>query len=174
VSVNVAARQLKRSGFSSEVGDVLDHTGLQAERLVLEISESTVMDDALSAAGILHDLKGLGVGLSLDDFGTGSTSLSQLGRIPLDGLKIDRLFVQGLGRESHDAIVVQAMLSLAHALGLSVVAEGVETEAQRKVLQELECDLVQGFLISRPLLPSSVTDYLNERALAGRRLASFR
>jgi diguanylate cyclase (GGDEF)-like protein len=166
VSVNVAARQLRRSGFAGDVADVLDQTGLQPHNLVLEISESTVMDDTLSAAGILRDLKGLGVGLSLDDFGTGSTSLSQLGRFPLDVLKIDQLFVQGLGKDPHDAIVVQAMVSLAHALGLSVIAEGVETEDQLKILENVECDLVQGFLISRPLPPSSMPGYMNVRTLA--------
>ncbi len=161
VSVNVSARQLKRPGFPTEVRDVLDRTGLEPERLVLEISEGTVMDDALTSAAILHDLKGLGVRLSLDDFGTGSTSLSQFGRLPLDILKIDRLFVRGLGRGSEDTIVVQAMLSLAHAFGLTVVAEGVETEGQMKILENLECDLVQGFLISEPLPVQSVPEFMN-------------
>ena len=166
VSVNVSARQLRRPGFSSEVEDVLERTGLEPDRLMLEISESTVMDDALHAAGVLHELKRLGVSLSLDDFGTGSTSLSQFGRFPLDVLKIDRLFVQGLGRDPEGAIIVQAMVSLAHALGLSVVAEGVETEGQMKSLQNLECDLVQGFLISQPLRISSVPDFMNARQQA--------
>jgi diguanylate cyclase (GGDEF)-like protein/PAS domain S-box-containing protein len=163
VSVNVSARQLKRPGFSSEVGDVLERTGLEPDRLILEISEGTVMDDAFTAAAILHDLKGLGVSLSLDDFGTGSTSLSQFGRFPLDVLKIDRLFIRGLGRGSEDTIIVQAMLSLAHALGLTVVAEGVETEGQMKILEGLECDLVQGFLISQPLPNMSVTEFMGVR-----------
>ena len=166
VSVNVSARQLKRPGFSSEVGDILERTGLESERLVLEISEGTVMDDALTAAAILHDLKGLGVSLSLDDFGTGSTSLSQFGRFPLDILKIDRLFIRGLGRESEDTIIVQAMLSLAHAFGLMVVAEGVETDGQMKILESLECDLVQGFLISQPLPTASLPELMNVRSRA--------
>jgi diguanylate cyclase (GGDEF)-like protein/PAS domain S-box-containing protein len=166
VSVNVSARQLRRPGFSSEVGEVLERTGLEPDRLALEISEGTVMDDALTAAAILHDLKGLGVSLSLDDFGTGSTSLSQFGRFPLDVLKIDRLFIRGLGRGSEDTIIVQAMLSLAHALGLTVVAEGVETEGQMKILENLECDLVQGFLISQPLPIQSVPEFMNVRRRA--------
>jgi EAL domain-containing protein (putative c-di-GMP-specific phosphodiesterase class I) len=116
VAVNVSARQLKRPGFSSEVREVLERTGLESDRLVLEISEGTVMEDALTAAGVLRDLKGLGIELSLDDFGTGSTSLSQLRRFPLDTLKIDRLFVQGLGRDPEDAVIVQAMMSLATPL----------------------------------------------------------
>jgi diguanylate cyclase (GGDEF)-like protein/PAS domain S-box-containing protein len=160
VAVNVAARQLKRPGFTSEVADILDRTGLRPERLVLEISESTVMNDVPGSTGVLRDLKGLGVSLSLDDFGAGSTSLSQLGRIPLDVLKIDRLFVQGLGREHDAAIIVQVMLSLAQALGLLVVAEGVETPAQLAVLQDLDCDLIQGFLIARPLPPASATEFI--------------
>jgi diguanylate cyclase (GGDEF)-like protein/PAS domain S-box-containing protein len=116
VAVNVSARQLKRPGFSSEVREVLERTGLESDRLVLEISEGTVKEDALTAAGVLRDLKGLGIELSLDDFGTGSTSLSQLRRFPLDTLKIDRLFVQGLGRDPEDAVIVQAMMSLATPL----------------------------------------------------------
>jgi diguanylate cyclase (GGDEF)-like protein/PAS domain S-box-containing protein len=163
VSVNVSARQLKRPGFSREVEDVLDRTGLDRDRLMLEISEGTVMDDAFNAGGILHDLKRLGISLSLDDFGTGSTSLSQFGRFPLDVLKIDRLFIRGLGRGSEDAIIVQAMLSLAHALGLTVIAEGVETESQIKILESLECDLVQGFLISRPLPVASLSEFMSVR-----------
>ncbi len=163
ISVNVSARQLKRSGFANEVEDALERTGLEPDRLMLEISESTVMDDALNAAGILHDLKRLGLSLSLDDFGTGSTSLSQFGRFPLDVLKIDRLFVRGLGKGSQGAIIVQAMLSLAHALGLTVVAEGVETEGQIKILESLQCDLVQGFLISEPMPIASVSEFMNVR-----------
>lgn len=165
VSVNLAARQLGRPGFAEEVEDVLDRTGLQPGRLVLEISEGTVMDDTMKSAGILRDLKALGVGLSLDDFGTGSTSLSQLGRFPLDVLKIDRLFVQDLGRDPQDVIVVQAMVGLAHALGLSVVAEGVETDRQLEILGNMDCDLAQGFLVSRPLPPASITAYMQTRTL---------
>jgi diguanylate cyclase (GGDEF)-like protein/PAS domain S-box-containing protein len=166
VAVNVAARQLKRPGFPSEVAEVLDRTGLPPDRLVLEISESTVMNDGFGSAATLRDLKGRGVGLSLDDFGAGSTSLSQLGRIPLDVLKIDRLFVRGLGRDEQDDIIVQAMMSLAQALGLLVVAEGVETQMQLAALQNLGCDLIQGFLIARPLPLSSATELIANGSLA--------
>ena len=118
MAVNVAARQLRQPSLASEVEDVLGRTELTAEALILEISEQVVMDDVLGTVGMLHELKGLGVSLALDDFGTGSTSLSQLGRVPLDTLKIDRLFVQGLERDSEDAVIVGAMVSLARALGL--------------------------------------------------------
>ena len=118
------------------------------------------MQDVLSTISTLHDLKGLGVQLALDDFGSGSTSLSQLRRFPLDTLKIDRIFVDGLGRDSEDATIVGAMLSLAQALGLSAVAEGVETAGQLRVLDRLGCDLVQGFLMARPMPPESVPGLL--------------
>jgi diguanylate cyclase (GGDEF)-like protein/PAS domain S-box-containing protein len=160
VAVNVAARQLRRSGFAAEVADVLDRTGLAPDRLVLEISEDIVMDDPLTTAATLHELSILGVKLSLDDFGTGATSLSQLPRLPFDILKIGRLFIQDLHANAEDAIVVQAMISLAHALNRSVVAEGVELAEQMSVLERLGCDLVQGFLFSRPVPPESIPNVL--------------
>ncbi len=167
VAVNVSARQLKRPDFPTEVADTIERAGLEPARLILEISESVVMDDSLTAAASLHDLRGLGVMLSLDDFGTGSTALSQLRHFPLDIVKIDRLFVQGLGGAPEDTVIVQAMVSLAHALGMSVVAEGVETPSQRKTLQELGCDLMQGFLISRPMPGAHVPGFLNAASLLG-------
>ncbi len=167
VAVNVAARQLRQPSLASEVEDVLDRTELTAEGLILEISEQVVMDDVLGTVGMLHELKGLGVSLALDDFGTGSTSLSQLGRVPLDTLKIDRLFVQGLERDSEDAVIVGAMVSLARALGLSVVAEGVETAGQMRALEELGCDLMQGFLFARPVPAGRVPSLLAPTSWAG-------
>jgi diguanylate cyclase (GGDEF)-like protein/PAS domain S-box-containing protein len=161
VAVNVAARQLRRSGYAAEVADVLDRTSLAPDRLVQEINEDIVMDDPLTTAGTLHELKALGLKLSLDDFGTGATSLSQLPRLPFDVLKIDRLFIQDLPANADDAIVVQAMISLAHALNLSVVAEGVESSQQMSVLERLGCDLVQGFLFSRPIPPESIPAVLH-------------
>jgi diguanylate cyclase (GGDEF)-like protein/PAS domain S-box-containing protein len=160
VAVNVAARQLRRSGYAEEVADVLDRTGLPPDRLVQEISEDIVMDDPLTSAGTLHELRALGLKLSLDDFGTGATSLSQLPRLPFDVLKIDRLFIRDLQANAEDAIVVQAMISLAHALNLSVVAEGVESTQQMSVLERLGCDLVQGFLFSRPIPAESIPSVL--------------
>lgn len=156
VAVNVSARQLQRPSLTTEFGDVLDRTGLDAGCLSLEISESVVMEDPLAMTARLHDLRGLGIKLSLDDFGTGSTSLSQLRRFPLDVLKIDRIFVEGLGRDREDTVIVQAMLGMTKALGLSVVAEGVETEYQLSILRDLGCDLVQGFLYSKAVSPDSI------------------
>jgi EAL domain-containing protein (putative c-di-GMP-specific phosphodiesterase class I) len=116
----------------------------------MEISESVVMDEAGSTLEALQQLKSLGVGLSLDDFGTGSTALGQLKRIPLDTLKIDRVFVSGVDHEREDRVIVAAMISLAHALDLKVVAEGIERAGQLEVLRELGCDLGQGYLFARP------------------------
>ena len=109
------------------------------------------MEDAASALGVLRALKEIGVLLAIDDFGTGYSSLSYLQRFPLDILKVDRLFVEALGVNAEGEEIVSAVINLAHALGLEVVAEGVETSEQLQILRSLDCDLAQGFLFSRPL-----------------------
>jgi diguanylate cyclase (GGDEF)-like protein/PAS domain S-box-containing protein len=160
VSVNLAARQLRQSSLATEVDDVLRRTGLHPGRLILEISETVVMDDVMATTGALLEVRGLGVRLALDDFGTGTTSLSQLRRFPLDTLKIDRVFVDGLGLDPEDGVIVGATLGLAHALGLSVIAEGVETPGQVRALQRLGCDLAQGFHFARPLPAERVPSFI--------------
>jgi diguanylate cyclase (GGDEF)-like protein/PAS domain S-box-containing protein len=166
ISVNLAARQLRHPSLAAEVKDVLDRTSLPPDALILEISEEAVMQDVMGNIAMLHELKGLGVRLALDDFGTGSTALSQLGRFPLDILKIDRIFVDGVDTSSEDAVIVGAMTSLAEALGLLVVAEGVETASQMRALRTHGCDLVQGFLFSRPVPPASVPLLLSSTSWA--------
>jgi diguanylate cyclase (GGDEF)-like protein len=167
VSVNVAARQLKQAGLAQEVRGVLDRTGLPPNALILEISEELMMKDVLGTVSTLGELKGLGIHLALDDFGTGSTSLSQLRTFPLDTVKIDRLFVDRVDSDPDDATIVGAMLGLAQALGLAVVAEGVETPGQLRTLERLGCDLVQGFLFARPVPASSVAPNLGTPAWSG-------
>ena len=148
------------------VEQILSRTGLSPEHLTLEITESALMKDAASALLVLQALKEIGVLLAIDDFGTGYSSLSYLQRFPLDILKVDRMFVEELGMRTGGDEIVAAVIQLAHALGLQVVAEGVETEQQLDVLRSLECDFAQGFLFSRPVPAAEL------RALLGRQLSS--
>ena len=151
VEVNLSARQIDDPGIVDTVAEILARTGLPPAHLTLEITESALMRDAASALVVLQALKELGVLLAIDDFGTGYSSLSYLQRFPLDILKVDRMFVEELGMRTGGDEIVSAVIQLAHALGLEVVAEGVETEQQFDVLRALECDFAQGFLFSRPV-----------------------
>ncbi len=164
ISVNLSARQFLQPDLIEVVSAILAETGLPAERLMLELTETVVMDDAESSVERLQRLKQLGVLIAIDDFGTGYSSLAYLRRFPVDVLKIDRAFIDGLGREPEACAIVAATIGLAHALGIRVVAEGVETDAQLAHLRDLDCDLAQGFLFSRPLPPDQMTEYLS-RAL---------
>jgi EAL domain-containing protein (putative c-di-GMP-specific phosphodiesterase class I) len=138
------------------VEEILARTGLPPEHLTLEITESALMSDATAALGVLRALKSLGVVLAIDDFGTGYSSLSYLQRFPLDILKVDQSFVDELGESPEAEEIVSAVIGLAHALGLKVVAEGVETKAQLEVLRAFGCDFAQGYLFSKPLPASEV------------------
>ena len=148
ISVNVSARQLATGDFVALVADVLAETGLAPSLLCLELTESAVIESG--AMTTLEGLKGLGVQLAIDDFGTGWSSLGHLRRFPIDVVKLDRSFVSGLGREPQDASIAAAIISLAHALGLSTVAEGIETGEQLSVLAALGCDVGQGYLFAAP------------------------
>src|SRR5581483_4848972 len=153
LSVNISARQLAQPGLVDVVRTVLDETGVAPHRLCLEITESVLMDDIEQATDALVGLKQLGVRLAIDDFGTGYSSLSYLGRYPVDILKIDRTFVSGLGADPAATVIVSAAINLAHALGLSIVAEGVESEDALITLRALRCDRAQGHYWS-PALPA--------------------
>ncbi len=146
MSVNVSARQFEQPDFLTIVRDALAESGLDPRLLILELTESVVLRNPDAAITLLKDLQDLGVRLALDDFGTGYSSLSLLRSLPIDTLKIDRSFVQGDRAE----VMVGAIVSLAHAFGLHVVAEGVETAAQLDLVQSLNCDGVQGYLLARP------------------------
>ncbi|MDW3219821.1 MAG: EAL domain-containing protein [Acidimicrobiales bacterium] len=150
IRVNLAAAQLQREETVTLVRSVLAETGLAAERLCLEITESAVMTDPHRSEEILHRLKGLGVHLAVDDFGTGFSSLAYLKRFPVDALKIDRAFVRDLAVDSEDVAFVRSIVSLAGALSLDVVAEGVETADQAELLRELGCTRAQGFYFAKP------------------------
>jgi diguanylate cyclase (GGDEF)-like protein len=151
VSVNLSARQFAESGLITDVARILDHAELDPASLELEITESVVMDQSEASVERLRGLRALGVKLVLDDFGTGYSSLSYLRRLPLDTIKVDRSFVSGLGSDPADLPIIQAVVSLAHGLGIDVVAEGIETLAQLASLRELHCDRGQGYWFSRPL-----------------------
>ncbi len=151
VSVNVAARQLRDPAFVDLVRCVLVETGLPGWALTLEITESALVEDSDVILERLHALRALGARLSVDDFGTGYSSLRYLKKFPVNQVKIDRAFVDGLGEDRDDEAIVAAVLAMAHALGLEVVAEGVETEVQRDHLRALGCDVAQGYLYARPL-----------------------
>jgi diguanylate cyclase (GGDEF)-like protein/PAS domain S-box-containing protein len=148
IAVNLSARQLAQPDLVQQVADALERTGAPAERIFLEITESVLM--AETSVDAMVALRELGVRLSIDDFGTGYSSLGYLRRFPVDTVKVDRSFVDGLGTESEDSAIVAAVVSLGHALGLSVVAEGVETERQLAELRALRCDRAQGFWFAPP------------------------
>jgi diguanylate cyclase (GGDEF)-like protein/PAS domain S-box-containing protein len=151
VSVNVASRQLADPAFASTVVRALDASGVDPVRLTLEVTEQTAIDDLTRTGARLQALRGIGVHVSLDDFGTGFSSLGYLAQLPVDELKIDRRFVAGLGVRAEDDALVRAVLRLAADLGLAVVAEGVETAEQARALADLGCRRAQGFHLQRPV-----------------------
>lgn len=160
ISVNTSARELVESTFVTAVEAALAESGLAPDRLTLEITESVMLADETMAIATLRNLRAAGIHIAVDDFGTGYSSLSYLKRLPVDGLKIDRSFTEGLGAGPEKTAIVRATLSFARALGLAVTAEGVQTEDQFRRLLGLHCDLAQGDLVSAPLEPSAMTEFL--------------
>lgn len=150
MSVNVSPRQFYQPDFVAQVQQALEVTGARAERLELELTEGMLLEDVEDTIRKMVQLKALGVSFSLDDFGTGYSSLSYLKRLPLDKLKIDQGFVREVVTSSNDAAIARSIIALGHSLGLQVIAEGVETEAQRAFLEENGCNFWQGYLFSRP------------------------
>ena len=150
VAVNVGSRQLVDSSFLPTVVEILDETGLDPDSVWFEITESALLADARAATSTLREIRGLGIHLSVDDFGTGYSSLTYLKRFPVEAIKIDRSFVSGLGIEDEDSTIVEAVIQLGRALGLTVVAEGVESPLQLQRLRDLDCDRGQGYLFGRP------------------------
>ena len=151
VSVNVSPRQLRHGDLPDIVADCLRESGLPAPCLHLELTETALISDELQAAALLARLHGTGVKVWLDDFGTGFSGLSHLRRVPVDGLKIDRSFIADLQRDPDDLALTTAIIAMAHSLGITVVAEGVEKQSQYALLAERGCDLVQGYWLSHPL-----------------------
>jgi diguanylate cyclase (GGDEF)-like protein/PAS domain S-box-containing protein len=151
ISINLSPRQFQESGLLAHVGAVLDATGLPPELLMFEITESMVMADLSGAREIMKKLNRLGVRLAIDDFGTGHSSLAYLKQFPVHEVKVDRAFVQGVAESPVDTAIVRAVIDLASAMGIAVVAEGVETRSQAASLKMIGCEVAQGFYFSRPL-----------------------
>lgn len=150
VCVNVAAGQLRDGALLTQIGAALERSGLPPERLEVEFTESTLSDLDPDMLLTLSAIRDAGAGLVLDDFGTGHASLSLLKHVPLTAIKLDRSLIRGLPADLEDAAIARALTDMGHALGLTVVAEGVETEAQRSFLSATGCDEAQGFLLSPP------------------------
>jgi diguanylate cyclase (GGDEF)-like protein/PAS domain S-box-containing protein len=160
IAVNVSMLQLLRGELPALLREVLSQTHLRPDRVVLELTESMVMANAERSISILEELKDLGVSIAIDDFGTGYSSLSQLKRLPIDTLKIDKAFVGEITLDADDEAITATVITMAHTLGLGVIAEGVETAAQLDYLRERGCDEIQGFLISQPLQGDAMLDFL--------------
>jgi len=150
IAVNLSARQCQNRDIVQVLQLALRETGIPPQLLRLEITETTAMRDADQVIGLLQDIHALGVKLALDDFGTGYSSLVHLKHFPIDELKIDKSFISGVANDKDDAAIVHATIALAHGLDLKVVAEGLETEAQRRFLVAHQCDTAQGYLMGRP------------------------
>ncbi|WP_432491307.1 putative bifunctional diguanylate cyclase/phosphodiesterase [Kineococcus gypseus] len=163
VAVNLSTRQLTDPGVVDVVTAALQRHGLEPHLLVLEVTETALVTDPEAAATALAALKALGIGIAVDDFGTGYASLTYLQRFPVDELKIDRSFVTGLGISDGDTAIVRTCVDLAHAMGIRAVAEGVETEEQRRALAGMGCDFGQGYFFSRPLEPQVLEEWARTR-----------
>jgi EAL domain-containing protein (putative c-di-GMP-specific phosphodiesterase class I)/GGDEF domain-containing protein len=151
IAVNISTRDLQHKGFAERVARMVEASGVPAKRLCLEITESGLMEDPSNSVALLHALREIGTPLSIDDFGTGYSSLAYLQKLPVSELKIDRSFIDKLDQSPGTQKLVRAMTEMGHSLDLIVIAEGVETEAEREVITRLSCDVMQGYLASRPL-----------------------
>ena len=168
VAVNLSVRQLRDPQLIPSVRNALKREQLPDGSLSLELTESMLMDNPAAAADLLEQLRSVGVGLSIDDFGTGYSSLSSLRRIPVDRVKIDQSFVEGLDHDTSDETLVAAIVAMASALRVTTVAEGVETARQGNHLHELGCDVAQGNFYSRPIPAASVPDVVDKLGVARR------
>jgi diguanylate cyclase len=163
IAVNLSARHFRNTNLAHELTDTLARNGIAPTELCLEVTETTLMRDVEATVAAITALKRLGFEIAIDDFGTGYSSLSYLQRLPVDVLKVDRAFVSGLGEHHRDSAIVAAAVAMAHALDLLVVAEGVETDEQLAAVRDLGCDLVQGYLFSRPIPPVDAIEFVVDR-----------
>jgi EAL domain-containing protein (putative c-di-GMP-specific phosphodiesterase class I) len=164
LGVNISASHVAARTLVGDVAAVLRRTGLAPERLILEITEATVLADGEHVAVDIEALRLMGVHVALDDFGTGQSSLAHLTRLPIDILKLDRSFVSRVDRDPKSRALCESVVAIGRALGLDVVAEGVETPAQLGALRGLGCGFAQGFLLARPLRLGELTDLLSDGA----------
>jgi len=165
LSVNVSARQFRQADFVNHVRNILRNTGARADLLKLELTESLVLDNVDDTIDKMHALKALGVRFSMDDFGTGHSSLAYLTRLPLDQLKIDQSFVHNIGLQATDSMIIQTIIGMGNNLGLEVLAEGVETEAQRDFLASHGCHLCQGYFFGQPMPVDAFNNGLMEEEI---------
>ncbi|MDP3422526.1 MAG: EAL domain-containing protein [Burkholderiaceae bacterium] len=161
IAVNVSTRDLQDPGFASRVQQMVEASGIQPNRLRLEITESGLMEDARQSMALLHALSDIGLPLSIDDFGTGYSSLAYLQQMPVSELKIDRSFIDRLDTSPGTQRLVHAMVEMGHGLGLVVTAEGVETDAEKATITALGVDVMQGYLGSRPLHGQALQTWLD-------------
>lgn len=168
VAVNIAPQQLHKGNLIQMIKQALDDSGLPANQLELELTETSLMDDPALAADLLTQVRAMGTTIALDDFGTGYSSLSQLRRFPLDTLKIDQAFIREVGHSTEDGAIVRAIITMAHELGMSVVAEGVETLCHLDFLVRERCDYVQGYFISRPIPAIEMEGLLRTQLVAAK------
>ena len=164
VAVNLSPRQLHQSDFVAMVQSILQETAMPPEMLELEITETLFMESVESNLQKIRELRGIGVRLALDDFGTGYSSLTYLKNLPINTLKIDKTFVDDIVERSVNSAILGSIIQMAHGLELTVVAEGVETEGQRKELIRQGCDLMQGYLFSKPVIESEIRQLLIKKA----------
>lgn len=164
VAVNLSGHQFRQKNLIKGIANALKNTRLDPQHLELEITESTLMQNAASTIHTVKELKSMGVRLAVDDFGTGYSSLSYLRRFPLDVLKIDRSFIKDVTNNADDAAITKAIIAMAHSLNLEVIAEGVENEQQLRFLKENGCDMAQGYYYCRPLTPSEMTKHLEKQS----------
>jgi len=163
VSVNISGEQLKRPGLARRISAIMNESKIEPSLLKLELTESVLLDDVETARRFMAEMDEMGVGLEIDDFGTGYSSLSYLTEFPVERLKIDRKFVTNMVNNDRHAKIVQAIITMAHALGLKVVAEGVETEEELVFLRAYQCDYMQGYLLSRPMSGQDLFSWLSAR-----------
>jgi diguanylate cyclase (GGDEF)-like protein/PAS domain S-box-containing protein len=165
LAVNVSARQFRQPNFVEEIRQILTQTGANPELLKLELTESVVLDNITDAIHKMHELRGMGVRFAMDDFGTGYSSLAYLKRLPLSQVKIDQSFVRDIATDANDAAIVQTIIAMSSTLGLNVIAEGVETEAQFALLQQYGCRQFQGYLFGRPMALAELDNMLDQDGL---------
>jgi EAL domain-containing protein (putative c-di-GMP-specific phosphodiesterase class I) len=163
IAVNVSPHQLRRPRFVDQLKSILSETGAQAEWFELEITENAVMEDVAQAVRIMDELSALGFRIAIDDFGTGYSSLSYLKNFSIHTLKIDLSFVRDLMRDDHSDAIVRSIISLGSGMKLTLVAEGVETQEQANFLREAGCDVLQGYLIGKPVPQQQYLQWLSAR-----------
>jgi EAL domain-containing protein (putative c-di-GMP-specific phosphodiesterase class I) len=161
ISINLSPKQLLDEKLINKISRILAETKVQPDWIELEITETAIMENQEVTGVLLEKLKGLGIHLSIDDFGTGYSSLSYLKHFPVDILKIDRAFISDIVDDHHDQVLVKTISEIAHRFDLVVVAEGVETQEQLEQLRKYNCDEIQGYLFSKPILSSEASDLLN-------------